>query len=109
MRNPVTPLDAIGAFPSLGLTIPHRTAHQPSPEQLRYSFKRVREITGIRRPVRPQRLPKFYTPAEVYALLEGAAKCSPKHHLLVEGLMQTGLRISEFHKLDLWDLDHDQH
>lgn len=42
---------------------------KPSPEELRYAFKRVRELTGIRRPVRPSRLPKFYTPAEVYALL----------------------------------------
>ena len=68
----------------------------PSPEELRYAFKRFREITGIRRPMRPQRLPKYYTLAEVYALIEGAGKCSPKHRLLVDCLIHTGLRISEF-------------
>jgi integrase/recombinase XerD len=83
--------------------------HKPSPEELRYAFKRVREITGIRRPMRPQRLPKYYTPAEVYALIEGAAKCSAKHRLLVDCLIQTGLRISEFRQLDLRDLYPDQH
>lgn len=82
---------------------------KPSPEDLRYAFKMVREQTGIRRPVRPARLPKFYSPAEVYALLEGASKVSNKHRLLVECLIQTGLRISEFKKLDLRDLDPDSH
>lgn len=74
-------------------------------------FKRVREVTGIRHPVRPARLPKFYTPAEVYMLIEaeGAARVSPKHRLLVENLPQTGLRISEFHKLDIRDMDPDNH
>ena len=62
-------------------------------KELRYAFKRVRELTGIRRPVRPQRLPKYYTPAEVYALSEGASRVSPKHRLLVDCLIQTGLRI----------------
>ena len=60
--------------------------HQPTPEQLRYSFKRTREITGIKRPVRPARLPKSYSPAEVYAIMEGAAKVSSKHRLFVEWL-----------------------
>ncbi len=83
--------------------------HRPSPEELRYAFRRVREVTGIRRPVRPSRLPKFYTPAEVYALLEGAGRCSPKHRLLVENLIQTGLRISEFRQLDIRDMDKDNH
>jgi integrase/recombinase XerD len=89
--------------------LPVVNKHQPTPEQLRYAFKRIRELTGIRRPTRPHRLPKFYTPAEVYALLEGAARVSPRHRLLVESLMQTGLRISELHKTDLRDLDLDQH
>lgn len=83
--------------------------YRPSPEQLRYVFKQLREQTGIKRPARPKALPKFYTPAEVYALLEGAARCSPKHRLLVDGLIQTGLRISEFHALDIRDLSPDQH
>ncbi len=93
----------------IGDIVPIVQQHKPSPEQLRYSFKRVREITGIKRPVRPAKLPKFYTPAEVYALLEGAGRRSPKHRLLVDSLMQSGLRISEFHRLDLRDLDPDQH
>ena len=76
--------------------------HRPSPEDLGYAFRRVREITGIRRPLRPQRLPMYYTSAEVYA---GAGRVSPKHRLHVDWLMQSGLRISEFHKLDLRDLD----
>ena len=42
-------------------------------------------------------------------MLEGAAKCSPKHRLLVDMLLQSGLRISEFHQLDLRDLYPDQH
>jgi integrase/recombinase XerD len=42
-------------------------------------------------------------------LLEGAAKCSTKHRLLVENLIQTGLRISEFHRLDIRDMDPDSH
>ena len=83
--------------------------HKPSPEDLRYVFKMVRERTGIRRPVRPAALPKFYSPAEVYALLEGAGKVSAKHRLLVECLVTTGLRISEFQQLDLRDLDPDAH
>ena len=93
----------------IGDLVPVVEKHAPSPEQLRYSFKRVREITGIKRPVRPAALPKFYTPAEVYALVEGAARVSSKHRLLVESLIQTGLRISEFHKLDLRDMDPDAH
>ena len=34
---------------------------------------------------------------------------STKHRLLVECLIQTGLRISEFHRQDIRDLDPDQH
>jgi integrase/recombinase XerD len=45
----------------------------------------------------------------MYALLEGANRVSPKHRLLVEALMNTGLRISEFRRLDLRDLDPDAH
>ena len=93
----------------IGELLPIVVKHQPSPEQLRYVFKQLREQTGIKRPSRPQALPKFYSPAEIYALLEGAAKCSPKHRLLVDMLLQSGLRISEFHKLDLRDLYPDQH
>jgi integrase len=89
--------------------VPVVQKHRPSPEQLRYALKRVREITGIRRPVRPAKLPKFYSPAEVYAILEGAARCSPKHRLLDEWLFQTGMRISEFHQHDIRDMDQDQH
>jgi integrase/recombinase XerD len=89
--------------------IPVVQKYGPSPEQLRYSFKRVREITGIKRPVRLAPLPKFYTPAEVYTLTEGASRVSTKHRLLVDCLIQTGLRISEFHKLDLRDLDPSGH
>lgn len=93
----------------IGDLVPVVRRHNPSPEQLRYSFKRVREVTGIRRPVRPARLPKFYSPGEVYALLEGAGRVSGKHRLLVEILIQTGLRISELHHLDMRDLDPDAH
>lgn len=42
-------------------------------------------------------------------MLEGAAKCSPKHRLLVENLLKTGLRVSELHKLDIRDMDPDGH
>jgi integrase/recombinase XerD len=96
-------------MPRAAAAAPDVQEQKPSPEELRYAFKHVREITGIRRPMRPQRLPKYYTPAEVYALIEGAGKVSPKHRLLVECLIQTGLRISEFQQLDLRDLYPDQH
>jgi len=81
--------------------------HNPTPAEFRYALKTLREGTGLRRPRWTPPAPRVYTPAEVQALLDGAATCSPKHQLLVRFLLQTGLGISEFHKLDLSDIDAD--
>lgn len=80
---------------------------RPSPEELRYAFKRVRELSGIKHPIRPSVLPKFYTPGEVYAMLEGANKLGTAYRLLLDVLVQTGLRIKELHDVDLRDVQAD--
>jgi integrase/recombinase XerD len=82
-------------------------SHRPSPEVLRYAFKQVRVLTGIKRPVRPRRLPKFYTPAELYRMFEAANTLGPDRRVFIDVLVQTGLRIAEFHALDLRDIEQD--
>lgn len=77
--------------------------YRPSPEELRYAFKRVREQTQIRRPVRPRGLPKFYTVAELFAILEAANRIGPERRVFVDVLFQSGLRIQEFRDLDVRD------
>ena len=76
-----------------------------SPEQLRHSFKLLREDTGLVVRKREKKLPKFLTPAETYHFLSVAQSLTPRHRLLCEFLIQTGLRISELQKLDLRDID----
>src|SRR5258708_15200808 len=67
----------------IGDLVPVVRKHLPNPEQLRYSFKRVREITGIRRPVRPQRLPKFYSRSE-----EHTSELQSPDHLVCRLLLE---------------------
>lgn len=76
-----------------------------SPEQLRHAFKLLREDTGLVVRKREKKLPKFLSPAETYHFLETAQSLSPRHRLLCEFLIQTGLRISELQKLDLREID----
>jgi len=80
---------------------------KPSPTELRYAFKKVRKDTGLYVEKREKKLPRYLTPAEVYAFLEIAQGISPAHRLLAEILFQTGLRISELQALDLRDIKRD--
>lgn len=75
-----------------------------SPSQFRYVCKQVRNDLKLYIPKRSKVLPEFFDPAQAYALVEGARRLSNKHSLLVQILLQTGLRIAELHDLDVRDI-----
>ena len=75
-----------------------------TPKQFRYVCKEVRLVEHYSLDKRKKELPEFFTPPETYALIESARSLSDKHSLLVQILIQTGLRIAELRELDLRDI-----
>jgi integrase/recombinase XerD len=76
-----------------------------TPTTLRYIFKQVRNETQLIVPKHSESLPGYFTPADAWHLIETARAISDTHSLLVQILIETGLRISELHDLDLRDID----
>jgi len=54
-----------------------------SPEQLRHSFKLLREDTGLIIRKREKKLPKFLTPAETYHFFECCSKLNSSPSFVV--------------------------
>lgn len=79
--------------------------HKPTPQQLRYAFKKTRETTQLVIPTRQQRAPKYLTPPEIYLFMKAADEISTEHSILAHLLITTGLRIAEIKKLDLRDFN----
>jgi site-specific recombinase XerD len=99
-----------GAAALLQDLLPVVRQHNPNPATFRYVVKRVRESCQLQTPVRPRHLPRYLSPAEIYAVTETArASFSVRHLVLLHLLFSTGLRISEAQKLDVRDVDFFQH
>lgn len=78
--------------------------YNPSATSLRYIFKQIRKETGLYISRRSKKLPEYFTPPETYMLMKSARELSDKHSLLIQILIQTGLRISELRNLDMRDI-----
>lgn len=83
------------------------TKYQLNPTRLRYVFKKVREETKLVISKISKPLPTYFTPAEAYLLIETARKIGIMYSMLIQLLIQTGLRISEARNLDLRHIQRD--
>lgn len=80
-----------------------KTQWNLTPEQNRYIDRQVRNKLGLVVEHRPKKLPVYLTPAEIGTFLRTAQKISPKHRLLCEMLIFTGIRINELRHIDMRD------
>lgn len=77
-----------------------------TPEQLRYVFKKVRELGHYQVPKAKRKLPDFLSPAEIYHIRSVIQeKFRPVDLFMFEFLLGTGLRVGEFVRLLVTDLD----
>ena len=77
-----------------------------TPTQLRYVFKRVREDGNYQIPKAKRKLPDFLSMAEIYTVRKVInEKFKAEDGFLFDFLVGTGLRIGEFTKLMITDLD----
>ena len=74
-----------------------------TPEQNRYVDRQVRSNLGLVIEHRPKKLPVYLTPTEIGKFLRTAQEISPKHRLLCEILIFTGVRINELRHIDMRD------
>lgn len=74
-----------------------------TPEQNRYVDRRVREELNLVVEKRPKKLPVYLTPDEIQRFLRAAQAISPKHRLLCEILVMTGIRVNELRNVDIRD------
>lgn len=81
-----------------------KTLWNLTPEQNRYVDRQVRKKLGLVIETRPKKLPMYLTPAEIEMFLRAAQEISPKHRLLCEILIFTGVRINELRNVDIRDL-----
>ena len=76
-----------------------------TPEQNRYVDRQARNKLGLVIETRPKKLPVYLTPAEIDVFLRAAQEITPKHRLLCELLIFTGIRVNELRNVDIRDFD----
>lgn len=75
-------------------------------EQLRYLFRKVRSLAGIRRAKKPKRLPKLLSDIELKRFFDTiqAGGCV-EHQIALKLLFFTGIRVSELVNIKVTDVD----
>lgn len=76
-----------------------------TPEQVRYYFKRVRELGGYQVPNKPKKLPDYLTDPEIGLILNLSSNMDATTRLLIPLGIFTGLRIAEINNLQIQDID----
>lgn len=80
--------------------------HHLTADEARYVHKRVRRLLGFRgRPPRARRLPEVLTPDELERIFAQAYQERGVYGLIVRGLFETGLRVSELVAVQVTDVD----